>query len=113
MNIERLMDATIEAWERREEYKAASRAYKAKHGHGCYFGDNMNEEKRRLYGYYERHNGAENAINLALDILGLDEEQYRRTFKAARAWREWYRRTNYERCPGLELKERLTAYIME
>lgn len=114
MNFERLLDHVNEQTESYGAYHLASIQYKKKHGYGCYMdlGRGMDEDKQKVYHAYETDREEWYKLIAILEVLDYDSEQSDRLYKAARALRRWYNRTEWQYCPSRDLIDRLEKWVV-
>lgn len=110
MNIERLIDLVMEANDSTNSYYMASAKYKKIHGYGCSL-DRADDEARHLRYLYENDEKMREAVWQILYICEFSKEQTARLYAAARAVKEWYERTEWQRCLPADLLDRIERYI--
>lgn len=114
MNIERLLDKIIEAMDSTFSYYRESARYRSAHGFGAYFDlrAGLSAEKENLYHKYNRDYEDNSALSAIFEVLDFNSDQIARAYVAARALRKWYNRTEWQFCPGYELKDALEKFVI-
>lgn len=115
MNIERLLDTILNANDTYAMYSSLSAKYrKANCGCGVYFynGKKLSAEEQRIEYYYHEDNADRGAVSAVFEVLGFDRDQIARAYIAARSLRRWYERTEWQFCPGDNLKAALEKFVI-
>lgn len=108
MNMERLIDITIECMDSTNEYFHASKKYYKSHGHGVHM-ENLRTAEEKHIGYcYHRESADSEKITAIAEILDLD---INKLYTAARAARKWYEKTEYQYCLKSEMLKQFEQYI--
>lgn len=114
MNIERLLDIILEAMDSTFAYYRESARYRSAHGCGAYFDlrAGLSAEKEKLYYAHNRDYEDNTALSAIFEVLDFDSDQIARAYIAARALRKWYIRTEWQFCPGDNLKAALEKFVI-
>lgn len=113
IKIDRLIDKVNEQAEAERDYRHSCRKYRKRHPFKTIHLDNpKNDEERHIIyasGYLDKMNEAVCSLCYVLDF---SPEQNERLFKAARAMRKWYEKTEYQFFPSDDLNKRIAAFII-
>ena len=111
LNIERLMDFIMEAYDNTADYTKSSRDYYRKHGYGVNIDRAKTPEEKHIAYMYHSSAAADDVVRALMEVLNLDYEQQTRAYSAARALKRWYEKTQWNRLPSSDLIDRIWGYI--
>ena len=111
MNIERLIDITIECMESINDYYHSSKKYYKEHGHGVYLDRLITAEEKHIGYCYHRESADTEKMTAIAEILDLDREAQDRLYSAARAAKKWYEKTKWQYLLKPEMLNQFEQYI--
>lgn len=116
INFDRLIDYMMEKDGEMARYRRVLETYKKNHGvpygdcgYAYRYIDKEVEEIMVCRNFFDRSMAA---IDAAVEVIGLNEEQLERLYDIYRAVKKWYVKTKWKRYLPEELVERIEAYVV-
>lgn len=113
VNIDRLLDIVIEYFDSEDDYHRSSKKYREEHGHGVFFdsGRQLTKEEKHIEYAYHNNTAMYDVVSYICDVLNLDSSRKENLYKAGRAARKWYVKTNWETCIPFAMLDQFEQYI--